>query len=183
MERLPDSLRVRLLRPLIRRLLAAHQARGRPAPLDRTPTHPYGGLVQVFAGSPIAPALARTLGDMWDSSHLPRRAKLLIFAVIARGLGCHVCDAEAARALRTEGLDEAALAQVLGHLDARDLTPLERALVPFARETIWYEPAPLQRRARALRDALTRPQFVETIGVVSLANGLCRMGAFVVDHP
>jgi hypothetical protein len=55
--------------------------------------------------------------------------------------------------------------------------------VPFARETIWYEPASLQRRARAVRDQLTPTQFLEAIGVVSLANGLCRLGAIVADHP
>lgn len=182
MERLPDSFRVRLLRPLINRILAAHHFRGRPTPLDRTPSHPYAGLVQAFAGSPIAPALGRTLEDMWDSPHLTRRCKLLLFAVVARGLGCEVCEMEATGALRDEGLSEAARTQVLTHLDAPELHPLERLLVPFARETIWYEPAPLQRRARALRDRLTPPQFVEAIGVLALANGLCRMGALVADH-
>ena len=54
--------------------------------------------------------------------------------------------------------------------------------MPFARETIWYEPAPLQRRAAALRERLTGPQLIEAIGVASLANGLCRMGAVVADH-
>ena len=54
--------------------------------------------------------------------------------------------------------------------------------MPFARETIWYEPAPLQRRARVLRDRLSGPQLLEAIGVASLANGLCRMGATVLDH-
>jgi hypothetical protein len=55
--------------------------------------------------------------------------------------------------------------------------------VPFARETIWYEPAPLQRRARGVRDQLSPTQFLEAIGVLSLANGLCRLGAIVADHP
>jgi AhpD family alkylhydroperoxidase len=59
---------------------------------------------------------------------------------------------------------------------------LERLTVPFARETIWYEPDQLQRRARVLRDRLSPPQFLEAIGVASLANGLCRMGAMVLQH-
>jgi hypothetical protein len=33
-----------------------------------------------------------------------------------------------------------------------------------------------------LRDRLSSPQFLEAIGVASLANGLCRMGATVMDH-
>jgi hypothetical protein len=106
-----------------------------------------------------------------------------MFAVIARGLVCEVCAPEVGEALQGEGLKEAALTQVLTHLDAPELDPLERLLVPFARETIWFEPAPMQRRARALRDRLTGPQLLEGIGVAALANGLCRMGAMVLDCP
>ncbi len=93
-----------------------------------------------------------------------------------------MCVSEAGRALHEDGLKEAALTRVLTHLDAPELDPVERLLVPFARETIWYEPAPLQRRTRALHERLTGPQFMEAIGVASLANGLCRMGAVVADH-
>ena len=182
-ERMPDQLLARLLRPLISRIMERHRSRGRATPLDRAPSSPYAGLVKAYAGSPIATALGRTLEEMWDSPHLTRRCKLLMLAVVARGLGCEGCALEVGEALQGEGLKEAALAQILAHLDAPELDPVERLLVPFARETIWYEPAALQRRARALRDRLSGPQLVEAIGVVSLANGLCRMGAMVMDHP
>jgi AhpD family alkylhydroperoxidase len=183
LERMPDQLRVRLLRPWIARLLESNRIRGRATPLERAPSYPYAGLVTAFTGSPIAPVLAKTLEEMWTSPALPRRAKLLMFAVIARGLGCALCVDEAARSLREEGLTEHAFTSILTHLDAPELDPVERLLVPFARETIWFEPAPLQRRARGLRDRLSGPQFLEAVGVVSLANGLCRMGAAVADHP
>jgi hypothetical protein len=106
-----------------------------------------------------------------------------MLAVVARGLACEVCALEVGEALQREGLSAATVAQVLTHLDASELDPVERLLVPFARETIWYEPALVQRRARALRDRLTGPQLLEGIGVAALANGLCRMGAMVLDHP
>jgi hypothetical protein len=85
------------------------------------------------------------------------------------------------QALEGEGLNESAVAQVLTHLDAPELDPVERLLVPFARETIWYEPVSVQRRARALCDRLSGPQLLEAIGVAALANGLCRLGAMVMD--
>jgi alkylhydroperoxidase family enzyme len=182
LERLPDQLHMRLLRPLISRVLQRHRSRGRATPLDRVPSYPYAGLVRAFAGSPIAPALGRTIEGMWASPHLTRRCKLLMLAVVARGLGCQACEREMGEALQREGLPAAALIQVLTHLDAPDLDAVERLLVCFARETIWYEPAPMQRRARALRDCLSSPQLVEAIGVAALANGLCRMGAMVLDH-
>jgi AhpD family alkylhydroperoxidase len=180
-EGLPDRLHMRVLRPLIARLLSAHRGRGRTTPLDSVPAYPYAGLVTAFAGSPIAVALTKTLDEMWASPTLTRRCKLLMFAVIARGLGCVACASEAARSLRETGLPDQTLAGVLTHLDAPELDQVERVLVPFARETIWYEPAALQRRARAVRDRLSAPQFLESIGVVALANGLCRLGATVAD--
>jgi len=181
-EGMPDQLFMRLFRPLINRLVQSHHSRGRATPLERPPSYPYAHLVKAYAGSPIAPALGRTLEEMWASPHLTRRCKLLMFAVVARGLACEVCAPEVGKALQDEGLREATLTQVLTHLDAPELDPVERLLVPFARETIWYQPAPMQRRARALRDRLTDPQFLEAIGVASLANGFCRLGAMVIDH-
>jgi hypothetical protein len=94
-----------------------------------------------------------------------------------------VCAPEIGEALQREGLDEPALTQVLTHLDSPELDDVERLLVRFARETISSEPGALQRRARALRDRLSVLQLLEAIGVASLANGLCRMGAMVMDHP
>ena len=181
-ERIPDQLHMRLFRPLIHHVLRSRRHRGRATPLGRVPSYPYARLVRAYAGSPIAPALARTLEEMWASPHLTRRCKLLMLAVVARGLSCEVCALEVGEALKREGLTDAALTQVLTHLDAPELDAVERLLVCFARETIWYEPAPMQRRARALRDRLSGPQLIEAIGVAALANGLCRMGAMVLEH-
>jgi len=51
------------------------------------------------------------------------------------------------------------------------------ALVAFARDTIWYQADQIQRRARELRERLSEAKFVEAIGVVALANTLCRLCA------
>ena len=177
-ERMPEHPLIRLLRPLLDRVLGSHRSRGTPAGLPPAdPALPYGGLVAAFAGSPIATALQRLLSEMWVSPHLSRRCKLLMFAVVSRGLPCEVCELEIARALRHEGLAAEVLERILGRLEAPELEPTERLLLPLARETLWYEPAVLQRRVRALRDVLTPPQLIEAIGVAALANALCRMTA------
>jgi alkylhydroperoxidase family enzyme len=183
LERLPDHLHTRLLRPLVGWMIRSRTYRGVPIPLDREPSPPYSRLVKVYAGSPIAPVLARVLDDMWASPHLTRRCKLLIMAVIARGLGCLACAPEVAAALEGEDVKEATLDQVLTHLDAPELDPVERRLVPFARETIWFEPAVIQRRARALREHLSVAQILEGIGVAAFANAFCRLGGSVLDWP
>ena len=183
LERLPDQLHARLLRPFIGRIIRSHTVRGVATPLHLDPSPPYARLVKTYAGSPIAPALVQVLEGMWASQHLSRRCKLLMLAVVARGLGCEACAPEIALALQAEGTKEDTLAQVLTHLDAPELDPVERLMVPFARETIWFEPAAIQRRARGLRDRLPVPQVLEGIGVAALANGVCRLGAMMLDHP
>ena len=125
--------------------------------------------------------MGRTLAETWASPHLNRRCKLLVLAVVARGLACEACELDVGEALQAEGLKEATLSRILTHLNDPELDPVERLLVPFARETIWYEPALVQRRARGLRDHLSSPQILEAIGVAALANGFCRMGAMVTD--
>src|SRR4030095_4945564 len=129
-ERLPSQFHVRLLRPLIARLLRRTRSQGQPTPLDSGLSYPYAGLVEAFAGSPIARALARALGEMWPSPVLPRRCKLLLFAVIARGLGCGACASEAARALLKDGFSEDALTKVLtsGRARARSDRATARAV-------------------------------------------------------
>jgi alkylhydroperoxidase family enzyme len=181
-ERMPEQLPMRLLRPLMGRFLRSHHWRGRPTPLERVPSHACAPVVKAYAGSPMAVALERTLDEMWESPHLTRRRKLLMFSVVARGLSCDLCSPGFHQALAAEGLSDEALTQVLTHLDAPELDDTERLLIAFARETIWYEPAPLQRRARALREHLSSEQVLEAIGVAGLANGLCRMGPMVLDQ-
>jgi alkylhydroperoxidase family enzyme len=183
-ERMPEQWHVRLLRPLLARVLRKRHSRGQEMSPAPKPSYLYGEVVAAYAGSPIAGILDRTLREMWASPHLSRRCKLLMFAVIARGLPCERCVLEVGDALEREGLSKPMLAQVLAHLDAPGLEPAERLLVAFARETIWYEPAVLQRRARALREQLDNDeQFLEAVGVVAIANGLCRMAATVVEEP
>lgn len=182
MERLPEQWATRLLRPLIGWITGRGRRRGDPTATPALdPVQPYGRLIASYAGSPIAAALAHTFAAMWASPHLTRRCRLLVFAVVSRALPCEVCEVEVGRALESEGVDAAMFARVLRDLDAPALSAVERALLPFVRETLWGEPAKVQRQARALRDALSAEQFVDAIGTIALANGLCRMAAVVIE--
>lgn len=182
-ERMPEQWPMRLLRPLFARIVRGHRSRGQPMPPAASPPElPYSRLVSAFAGSPIGPALAQTLQAMWESPHLTRRCKLLMFGVVSRGLPCELCELEISRALQRDGLGAAAVTRLLTHLDGPELTPAERLLMPFARETLWYQPVVLQRHTRALREHLSNEQVIEAIGVASLANGVCRMAAVVTTE-
>ena len=127
--------------------------------------------------------LASALDDLWASPILSRRTKALMFAVIGRGLGCQSSGKEIAGFLEAEGLTPADAEQTLAHLGGPGMDADEAALLAFARDTIWYEPIQIQRRARELRQRLSAAQFVEAIGVVSLANALCRLRAALPRRP
>jgi len=182
MEQLPDRWFFRLLRPLMARVVGKHRRRGEsaPAPVARNGFH--ADLLRAYGDSPIAGTLAAVLDELWASPVLSRRCKALLFAVVATGLSCPHSVEEARRVLRAEGLGDAAVAQALTHLHAPELDEVENLLLPFARDTIWYQPAPVQRRARELCDRLSPAQFVEALGVLSLANALCRLAPAVLEQ-
>lgn len=174
-EEVVNGWAVRLFRPIIAwrlRKVVAPRTTDQPA---YEPNRPYAYLVAALGHLPLKGTLAAMLRGAWDSQALPVRAKALVFAVVARGLACPISESEATRLLLAEGLTTEAVAGLLANLSSPELSPLENALVRFARETIWYRPAQVQRSARALRAELSDEQFVELIGVASLANALCRL--------
>jgi AhpD family alkylhydroperoxidase len=134
-------------------------------------------VVRAFRGTTCAPALRETLDAAFESPVLTKRAKALIFAVVARGLDCARSEEEARAILVESGLAEAEIEPILTHLASPALDPMEAALVPFARGTIRGRPLQLQQRTRALADAFGPEQTIEAIAVAALANALCRLGA------
>ena len=181
-ERLARSPFLGLLRPLLQRPLRRLQQKGQPEALpDELKSGPYTYLVLALDGLPAARVLRKVLDEAWASPHLTPRTKALIFAVIARGLGCAHSEREAFRLLGDEGLNADQVEEILAHLGAPELDPIEALIVPYARETIWYEPATVQRSGRRLQQELTTPQLLEVIGIASLANMVCRL-AILLDE-
>ncbi len=182
-ERLARSRLLGLLRPLLQRRLRRMRKKGQPEPLsDELKSGPYTYLVLALDGLPVARVLRQILDEAWTSPHLTPRAKALIFAVIARGLGCPHSEREAFQLLAHEGLDADQVEEILAHLGSPELDPIEALIVPYARETIWYEPAFVQRRGRALQEQLEPSQLLEVMGIASLANMVCRLG-ILFDPP
>jgi alkylhydroperoxidase family enzyme len=130
-----------------------------------------------FDGLPHARALRSVIDEAWASPHLPVRSKALVFAVIARGLGSLDCEREARRLLAAEDevFTDDAVDDMLANLASPLLTAAETRILPYVRETIRYQPAPVQRRGRALREKLNNAEFVETVGAAALANMVCRI--------
>lgn len=181
-EQLEERWSFRLLRPLLARNLRTHQHRAKLEPHPSQATGPYSYLVAALDRLPAASALRNVLEEAWESPILSKRTKAMVFAVVARGLGCTRGEEEAERLLLEEGLDTADVQEILARLASPKLDELESVIVPFARETIWYRPAQIQRRGRELRARLSNEQFLELVGIAALANALCRMSV-ILDLP
>jgi len=176
-ERLPDHWWIKLIRPVLGRVVAGYGRRSPRVPLRPDQRKgPFSEVVVALDGLPATGALRAAIDAMLAAPVLSRRVKGLAIAVIARSLGCPYSEEQARQILREEGFEGRPLDDVLAHLASPALDPLETRLVPFARETVWYQPAPLQRKARALCESLARAESVELMGVVALANSLCRLG-------
>ena len=173
---------IRLARPLIAARFRARRDVGVRVSLSPDEKEgPFSGIVLALDGLPVAGSLRRLIDNAWESTILSRRTKALIFAVVARGLGCQRSEQEARRLLADEGVSQEQSEDYLAHLGSSDLDPIENAIAPFARETIRYRTLPIQRRARALREQLSLEEFLETVGMVALANLVCRLGV-VIDE-
>jgi AhpD family alkylhydroperoxidase len=174
-EGLEDRLYVRLLRPLLARRMRSRDRRGKPEFLPpELKTGPFAYVGLELDGLPAARILREISNAAWSSPILAPRAKGLVFAVVARGLASRQIEREATGLLAEHGLDEGHVAEILSNLASPALDPIEAAIVPFARETIRVRPIEIQRRARKLLEELSGEQFLELVGVVGLANAICR---------
>ena len=182
MERLPDSLMVRLFRPVLAWFFRSRMTRKNPqAVVPELRTGPFSYLVLPFEQLPIAHILRQVVDEAWKPRILTPRVKALVFAVVARTLGSTLAERGASELLLKEGLNRVAVEEILSHLSSTTLDPVEGTILPFARETVWYNQAQIQRRAVAVRDRLGEEQFLELIGVAALANAVCRLEVVAGD--
>ncbi len=182
-EALPDAWYMRAFRPAMALVVGRYYRRESPAAPGGFEPGPYGFVVEALDGLTIAHELRGVFDGMWRSEILTRRCKAFLIGVVARALGCPRSEGEALRILAEEGLTGADALHVLDHLAWSEFTPQEAILVPFARETVWYQAPRLQERSRDVRGALSGGEFAEVVGVVSLANMICRMGAALAEVP
>jgi AhpD family alkylhydroperoxidase len=181
-ETAPDQWYASLIRPLLKLVLRRVKRHGSPSALaPGEAAGPFSHVVDALDGLPLAHELRRLLDGAWQSKTLPPRCMALIFAVVARALGCQSSEAEAVRLAEADGMSREEIEQTLTHLSCAGLDPISSAVVPFARETVWYQPIQIQRRSKLLLEELSREIFLETVIAASLANAVCRLGVLSGD--
>jgi AhpD family alkylhydroperoxidase len=172
LEALTQAPYFRLIRPL---LALGFRRRAQPPKPAPEPREPCARVVAALGDSPAAHTLRAIIDDAIASSILPGRTKALIMVVVARALGCRYGEAEARALLARGGLAAPDVDEVLAMLASPRLDAREARLVPFARETIRYQPAVIQARVREVCRDLGPAETTETLGVIALANAVCRL--------
>lgn len=174
-EKLPESLMGRLMRPLIAGSIRRKGVFELPEPPATAGDNPFLPLITALGTSPCARVLHRIVDDAWTSPGLPRRARLLLFGVIACALNCPYSGAEICRLLESMDLTREEVEQIFANLTSPRLDPLEVKLMGLARETVRYRPEKIQKLMREVAGNLSRAQLLEVVGVCALGNALCRL--------
>lgn len=161
--------------PLLRALAARPRA-PQPVPDPATLAQgPFGRIVSTLAGLPGAMVFKNGLDGAFASSVIPRAAKALMFAVVARTLECRPSESEARKILATEGFSDAEVDTALATLDCTRLAPRDAKLLSWVRDTVYYQTAAIQRQTAALAAELGSEAILEAIGVAALANASVRL--------
>jgi alkylhydroperoxidase family enzyme len=136
---------------------------------------PFGVVLAPLADLPSGSIMKAALDGAFEPGLLSRQAKALMFAVVARTLGCPHCEAAAHQLLLEEGLAPKEIESALATLRCPQLAQREAGLLAWARDTVYYESAAIQQKTRALGGELGAAALLEAIGVAALANGTVRL--------
>lgn len=141
---------------------------------------PFGPVLAPLAGLRAGSVMKAALEGAFESGQLlGRGAKALMFAAVARTLGCPDCEAAATALALGEGLGEADIRGAIATLRSPALPTHQAGLLAWARDTVYYEPSSIQQKTRALGAELGPDALLEAIGVASLANGTVRLAMLI----
>jgi len=183
-ERMVDGTFGFIMRPIMRMATKKLNKLAPEAALsDSQRRGPFAGVINALDGSPFGPFFRSVIDRMLASEVLPRRAKLLVFAVIARLLGCGAVESEAIDLLVADGMAREVVERILEQLRGDELTEIEAQLVVAARDTVRPSPRVIQDRVRKLNGSIGCAPTDEFIGVASLANALSRLSCLLSIEP
>jgi alkylhydroperoxidase family enzyme len=183
MEQLPERWFARLLRPLFSLYIGWLHDKAAPVTLrEEELAGSFAPVIGALNGLPLARELRVFLDTVLADGALPAPTKGLIFAVVGRALGCPHSVHEGTDLALQGGIDAATVEEALDHLGSEGLDEIDNLVLQLARETVWYQPAPIQRRARQLRERMNAEQFIECVIAAAAANMVCRLGAVVVER-
>jgi len=175
-ERVANSFLGRLIGPLMRMVMSMRQP-AQPATLDTATLAdgPFGTIVATLAGLPGATIFKTALDGAFASAVLPRSVKALMFAVVARTLGCRTSEIEARKLLAAEDFSDDEIESALLTLRSPRLSQRDALLLPWVRNTVYYQTAMVQKQTATLAAEIGDAAILEAIGVAALANATVRL--------
>ena len=174
-ERVANSFLGRLMGPLMRMVMSMRQP-AQPTTLDAETLAegPFGTIVATLAGLPGATIFKTALDSAFASAVLPRSVKALMFAVVARTLGCCTSEIEARKLLAVD-LSDDEIDSALLTLRSPRLSQRDALLLPWVRNTVYYQTAMVQKQTATLAAEIGDAAILEAIGVAALANATVRL--------
>jgi alkylhydroperoxidase family enzyme len=139
----------------------------------------FAPVIAPLANLPSFKVMDSMLQGAFASNVLPIATKALMFAVVARTLGCSTCEREAIKLLAQDGLSEGEIETAVATLQWKGLAPQQSGLLSWARNTVYYETGKIQPLTRQLGAAIGDAALLEAIGVAALANATVRLGMLV----
>lgn len=168
-----------LIQPVLGPLLSGWQRLSPRVPTlgaDRV-TGPFAEWTGTLEGTSIGYLLQDMITQWLHHKYaLPLRTKLLMLAVVARGLHTAALEETAYRLLvqRTDTSREEAQAAV-DHLGGTAQPDKEARLLQLARAAIRYEAGHIQRAARRHTQGLSREETIDAVASIALTNALARL--------
>jgi hypothetical protein len=139
----------------------------------------FAPVIAPLAGLPSHKVMHSILKGAFASDVLSTPTKALMFAVVARTLGCGFCEKEAVKLLAQEGLGAGEIETALSTLQWKGIAPQQSGLLSWARDTVYYETGKIQLLTRQLGAAIGDAALLEAIGVAALANATVRLAMLV----
>jgi len=179
-ESMADAWYLRPWRAFAWPLLRLSKTWRRTGALHPPPTDPEGLLapwLNVVQGTPVG-GLLHQMTDRWlaEEDALSRQTKLLMLAVVARGVSADELGATLCSALREQhGLSNDAYNEAVDHLGGPAVDERGGALLRLARASIRYDFGPIKRIAHDCTQGLDRRGTLEAIASIGLANALARL--------
>lgn len=179
-ERMANGLVGRIMglaAPLLRVLSRSGGAPGHDDLLDAQTlaSSRFAQILLPLAGLPAARIMRDALDGVFASDVLGRDTKALIFATVARTMGCSLCESFAIEMLREGGMDAQEIAAALAHLHTDRLPARQAGLLSWSRSTVYYDTAKIQQDTRQLGADIGERALLEAIGVAALANATVRL--------
>ena len=176
-ERLSDSLWGKLLRPLIvRKLRPAGWRSNRP---QGEYIGPFPDIFKELEDIPAAAVFQEGLEGAFSSKVLSSELKVMMFAVVARSLGCSYCKRITYQMALDLGFSDEEFESFLSTLTSPRINNKEQKILAWTRETVNYQTELMQKRLKTLAKEVDDNVLLEAIGVASLANSIVRLGVLL----